>query len=253
MPLSSVYDDRYQGTYRDQLSGYEVARWKALEHFIAEAPGIGPEPKALDYGAGSGLYVGLWERTFPRGELNFCDISRVGLGKLAAKHPAYAERCFLVENNRVACPDNTFDVVTSIEVMEHVEDLDAYLADIRRVLKPGGSFIWTTPCGNWLSIEHVYSAAKGQIEPTSEGYRRWAWEDPTHLRRMRTDELARVMARHGFSAPRLRFRSHFFSFVCSRMPTKRGMKLREKLMTLDYSLFRRLPNGASMIGQVTKL
>lgn len=34
--------------------------------------------------------------------------------------------------------DGTFDVVMTMEVLEFVEDLDAFFAEIRRVLKPGG-------------------------------------------------------------------------------------------------------------------
>ena len=51
--------------------------------------------------------------------------------------------------------DNKFNIITSIEVMEHVEDLTAYVKDIYRLLKPGGIFIWTTPCANKYSIEYL--------------------------------------------------------------------------------------------------
>ena len=39
----------------------------------------------------------------------------------------------------------TFDVVTSFQVVEHLVDYDAYLNEIRRVLKPEGIVILTTP------------------------------------------------------------------------------------------------------------
>ncbi len=41
--------------------------------------------------------------------------------------------------------DASFDLVTSFQVIEHVEDVDAYLAEARRVLAPGGTFIVVTP------------------------------------------------------------------------------------------------------------
>ena len=49
------------------------------------------------------------------------------------------------------------------------------------------------------------------------------------------------------------FRAHLFSFLCSRLP--RGLRLAaigERLMFLDYTLFRLLPNGASMMGYAIK-
>ncbi len=252
MSTPSVYDARYAQGYREELSGYEIARWEALGHFITRTLQLGQAPQVLDYGAGSGLHVGLWERVFPAAELHFCDISSVAQERFGSRFPQHAGHYSLIHDNRCSYPDNRFDVVTSVEVMEHVEDLDAYLRDIHRVLKPGGHFIWTTPCANRLSVEHVFSLLTGNIQPTAEGYRRWKWEDPTHLRRLRSAEIAALLQQRGFADVRFRFRSHFFSFVCTHFPIRGAQHLRNRMMTLDYTLFRCLPNGASMIGVAQK-
>jgi SAM-dependent methyltransferase len=42
-------------------------------------------------------------------------------------------------------PDNYFDVVTAIEVIEHIPNLGVALDEIHRVLKPGGIFGITCP------------------------------------------------------------------------------------------------------------
>jgi len=42
-------------------------------------------------------------------------------------------------------PDVTFDVVVSFETIEHLEDFHAFLAEIKRVLRPEGVFICSTP------------------------------------------------------------------------------------------------------------
>lgn len=253
MGLADVYDHRYRDDdYRVRLSGYEVARADALGHFIRHVAKVHHARRVLDYGSGSGLYVPLWEQSFPEAELSFADISPVALEQLAERHPRHRDHRFRVEHGRVQCEDGRFDVVVSVEVMEHVEDLDAYLRDIHRVLRPGGHFVWTTPCANPLSVEHVYSLWRREVDPTEEGYRRWRWEDPTHLRRLRTDEAAEALARCGFRPPSFRMRSHFFSFVCTRARGLGVFGLRERLMKLDYRLLRRLPNGASMIGVAQK-
>lgn len=252
MSTSSVYDQRYSGDYREHLCGFEIARWIAIEHFITYVLKLGSAKKVLDYGAGRGLHVNLWEKTFREAELHFCDISPVAMEKFKTKYPRYADSYYLLHENQLALTDNTFDVVVSVEVMEHVEDLDLYLRDISRLLKPGGYFVWTTPCANFFSIEHVFSAITGKIERTKEGYRRWTWEDPTHLRRLRSNEIEGLLRQKGFSDVCFRFRSHFFSFVCTYAPTGRAQHLRDKLMTLDYSLFRCFSNGASMIGGAKK-
>lgn len=41
--------------------------------------------------------------------------------------------------------NESFDVVISTEVLEHVPDPDAYLTEVKRVLKPGGLFFFTVP------------------------------------------------------------------------------------------------------------
>ena len=42
-------------------------------------------------------------------------------------------------------PDNSFDICTSTEVFEHVPNDLAGFAEIRRVLRPGGLFLFTVP------------------------------------------------------------------------------------------------------------
>jgi SAM-dependent methyltransferase len=44
--------------------------------------------------------------------------------------------------------DDSFDVVCSFETIEHLEDVDAFLAEIVRVLRPGGVFLVSTPCAD---------------------------------------------------------------------------------------------------------
>ena len=47
--------------------------------------------------------------------------------------------------NLSALADESFDVVTSFETIEHIPDVSLYLAEIRRVLKPGGIYLVSTP------------------------------------------------------------------------------------------------------------
>jgi len=252
MSVSTVYDQLYTSGYRSQLSGCEIARWEALEHYVTNVLRFSTTGKFLDYGAGSGLHVDLWERIFPGAELYFCDISSVAMDHFKAKYPRYADRYSLVCQNQSDDCNGNFDVIASVEVMEHVEELISYLIDIRRLLKPGGLFVWTTPCGNWFSIEHIYSLLTRKIEQTGEGFRRWKWEDPTHVRRLRSSEIERILRNNGFFDVSFRFRSHLFSFICTYLLSGLSDNLRNKLMTLDYTCFRLLSNGASMIGSAIK-
>ena len=54
-------------------------------------------------------------------------------------------------------PDDTFDLVTAIEVLEHIEELDQALEEICRVFKPGGRFAFTTP-NRWFPFRPTGSS-----------------------------------------------------------------------------------------------
>lgn len=50
-----------------------------------------------------------------------------------------------LEERRLPFPDDSFDVVTSFQVMEHVADVALYVDEVARVLRPGGTFLCVTP------------------------------------------------------------------------------------------------------------
>lgn len=46
---------------------------------------------------------------------------------------------------RLTFPSSKFDLVSSTEVFEHVEDYKLGFSEVKRVLKPGGRFVFTVP------------------------------------------------------------------------------------------------------------
>jgi len=51
-------------------------------------------------------------------------------------------------------PERHFDLVGSFDVIEHIEDDEAALASIARLLKPGGRFVMTVPAHQWMWSAH---------------------------------------------------------------------------------------------------
>lgn len=64
--------------------------------------------------------------------------TRLVAGSGIAVHP-------IDENRPLPFADGRFDAVVSCQVIEHVADVDGYLREIRRVLKPDGRAFLTTP------------------------------------------------------------------------------------------------------------
>jgi SAM-dependent methyltransferase len=73
----------------------------------------------------------------------------------------------LSADGRLAAQDGAFDLVASFQVLEHVWDVGAYLAESRRVLKPEGWLLLSTH-GHWFYHPHPADYRRW----TSEGLRR---------------------------------------------------------------------------------
>src|SRR5690606_16049397 len=76
--------------------------------------------------------------------------------------------------------NGVFDVVTAIEVMEHVSDVDATVSEVHRVLRPGGHFYLTTP-NRWFPFETHGPIVRGRrLTPLPVPFATWL--RPIHRR-----------------------------------------------------------------------
>jgi 2-polyprenyl-6-hydroxyphenyl methylase / 3-demethylubiquinone-9 3-methyltransferase len=107
--------------------------------------------KALEVGCGGGL---LCEEIARMGfDVTGVDPSEPSL-EVAIRH-ARANgldiRYARAAGESLPYPDESFDVVLCCDVLEHVRDLPQVIAEVSRVLKPGGPFIYDTLNRTWLS------------------------------------------------------------------------------------------------------
>merc|ERR1712157_386255 len=87
----------------------------------------------------------------PRGSLEWADMAklRVGIDPIADSYMELGiarQRMSYVAASASAIPfpDGYFDVVTSLNSLDHVSDLAGTISEIQRVLKPGGLFLFVT-------------------------------------------------------------------------------------------------------------
>ena len=106
-----------------------------------------PGPLALaDLGCGDGpLFAALARGGFiaPERPVFAVDLEVDRLARVSARFP-WIETIVASAESVPDIPNDSLDVVCSTMVMEHVPDERAYLAEIRRVLRPGGRAYVTT-------------------------------------------------------------------------------------------------------------
>jgi SAM-dependent methyltransferase len=84
----------------------------------------------------------------PRGSLEWATMAvrRVGLDPLADRYrdlgiSEHAMEYCSAHAEKMPFPADSFDVISSLNSLDHVDDLPATLDEVRRVLVPGGSFL----------------------------------------------------------------------------------------------------------------
>ncbi len=102
----------------------------------------------LDVGCGTGGNM-LLLRDF--GSVTGVDFSPEAL-KFAGN--AGFKSLMLGDATRLNMPDMSFDLVTALDVLEHIPNDAAAISEAWRVLKPGGIFLVTVPSYQWLWSQH---------------------------------------------------------------------------------------------------
>lgn len=127
----------------------DLLRRRALVH---EALGARPGERVLDAGCGPGFYISeILERVGPEGTVVGVDASPPMLA-LAAKRCEGHSNVSLFEGDVTALPvaDGDFDGALSVQVLEYVDDIPGALAELLRVLRPGGRvLIWDV---DWSTV-----------------------------------------------------------------------------------------------------
>jgi 2-polyprenyl-6-hydroxyphenyl methylase/3-demethylubiquinone-9 3-methyltransferase len=128
------------------------ARLDYLRHvFIKELGKDLKQTIVLDVGCGGGLFA---EEVARLG----CQVTGVDLSpRSIAVAQQHAEQMGLTITYRAASGEqlpfenNSFDLVYCCDVLEHVSDINAVIAESARVLKPGGMYLYDTINRTWLS------------------------------------------------------------------------------------------------------
>ncbi len=131
----------------DYTSGFSDEMLESFSRYTAETsatyllPYLRPGLRVLDFGCGPGtISVGLAKAVAP-GEMHGVDIeaSQVDMARMVASANRQDNAIFHVGDvTDLTFEDGYFDVAHCHNVLLHVPDTGAALAEVSRVLKPGG-------------------------------------------------------------------------------------------------------------------
>jgi SAM-dependent methyltransferase len=136
-------------------------------------------PRILDVGCGTGANLLMLSQY---GDAQGVDVSE---DALAFCRERGLENVKLGAAEKLPYDDGTFDLVTALDVVEHLDDDLAGLREMRRVLRPGGRVLLFVPTFMFL----------------------WGLQDDVsnHRRRYRMPELGRVLEQAGFEVERMTY------------------------------------------------
>ena len=110
--------------------------------------------RVLDAGCGPGLNVARLRQAQPSWSVTGADYSPAGV-RIAASRVGGA---FLNADAHHLCfPDQTFGGVVMTHAIGHVADPARVLGELRRVLKPGGALVLTTPNRLYVEVYRVFN------------------------------------------------------------------------------------------------
>lgn len=101
----------------------------------------------LEIGCGTGYVLSGIAKVYPDVELHGSEISTAGLAFASARQP---EIHFMQMDARHIPFVDEFDTIGAFDVLEHVEEDEQVLAQMREALKPRGFILLTVPQHAWL-------------------------------------------------------------------------------------------------------
>jgi len=176
--------EQYRHYYEAEIPAAPDRRY---EEWLAEAEGKVGRGRLLEVGAGSGAFSRAARR---RGwTVDATEVSASGL-RLLRETGATVHAGDL---SALRLPAAAFDLVVSLEVVEHLAEPGAHLEELGRLTRPGGHLLLTTPNFGGLSRRLLGM--------------RWRVIDPEHLGYFTAATLRRALERAGFTRVSVRPRT----------------------------------------------
>lgn len=193
-----MHADRTSALYERRLGAARMTKGTSnsavYRMLLAAAPGaVKPGAHVLEFGAGTGSLIRLLRESGFDGSITGADI----LPRPELPGPAIP----WIEgdlNEPLPAADASFDAIISTEVIEHLENPRAVFREFRRLLRPDGALLVTTP--NQESLRSLLSlVVRGHHVDFLDG------SYPAHITALVRTDFARLCAENGFERPQFRY------------------------------------------------
>jgi 2-polyprenyl-3-methyl-5-hydroxy-6-metoxy-1,4-benzoquinol methylase len=178
----------HEGLWHGVPEGLEPSDFALRRRFLLERVSAGE--RVLDVGCGEGRFA--VELLGAGAQVVGIDVAEEPLrrARARARHPELDLR-LVSDVGPWELEDSSFDVVWAGEVLEHVADTSAWLSEVRRVLRSGGSLLLSTPAHERLTLLRVALSGRAfaeRFEPRGD-----------HLRFYSRDTLTRLLGDFGLA------------------------------------------------------
>ena len=160
-------------------------RHEALPEWVFAELQIKEDANMLDVGCGGGANVARLLKRCPNGKVTGMDRSKLALD--VAHEVNYREvvdkRCYIIGGNinQLQCAKNLFDLVTAFETIYFWPTLEEGLAEVFRVLKPGGTVAIANEMDGldpyYRKMEHAVGMLIYTIEEITESLKQTGFTD----------------------------------------------------------------------------
>lgn len=202
--LSFRWPYRNEAVHRVLVEG-GLPLWRQVLRFV-------PNPKergnALELGSPP-FHITLLLQRFRNYDLSLTGFASDGRPEIeqTLESPEFGEKydfrctCFDAEKDRFPYPDDSFDLVTWCEVIEHLTENPVHtLAEIHRVLKPGGALVLSTPNASRADSIANFLAGRNIYDPYHLGA---PLKGSRHSREYTFSELKELLEGCGYSIDRM--------------------------------------------------